>query len=256
MKHPKILQRLRPIKQMLAMPLSSVVLPPIVDQTSSAQALLVQQVAEQFGLNLYEELLLLAMSFALGVELAHTAQMCLLSRVTDAEIEAHARELGVAGVLKRSMIETIRKFGQCMQLLQHMQVVVFMHPIAGRTLLGYETMEVRDGPDWHAVLDALCGEGKCFQSKAVVYDNFLMYGLAQKKGYKFMRPTNEVHINSTQKKIATLMYSRVFHFRQKTLAKNLARYTNNHEAADNLQSAVFHANIVQMLLDGAKKLDV
>jgi hypothetical protein len=77
-----------------------------------------------------------------------------------------------------------------------------------------------------------------------------MYGFAQKSGYKFTRPTNEVLKKSTDKKVAAVMYSRVFHFYVKKLAKNINRYTNNHE------SAMERADIIQMLLDGAKKLDM
>jgi hypothetical protein len=82
-----------------------------------------------------------------------------------------------------------------------------------------------------------------------------MYGFAQKSGYKFMRPTNEIFKKSTDKKVAALMYSRVFLFYAKTLAKNISRYTNNHEP-NGKEGAMFRATIVQMFLDSAKKLDV
>ena len=55
------------------------------------------------------------------------------------------------------------------------------------------------------------------------------YGFAQKHvSPKFTWSTNEIISNSSEKKIAELMYSRRFCFKEETLAENVKRYTNGH----------------------------
>lgn len=258
MKHPRTRVRLMPIRKMLALPLTSRILPPILEKPSDAEAERVEIVAKRMGLNAYEAFLVGAFCYALDSELEHTANMCLLSRVTDAEIQTHAREIGVPYTLKGSMIETVRMFGQFMLLLERMRVVEFKNALPGRTLLGYEAIEVRDGQDWQAVLNAVVIDGIWYSSKAVLYEKLLMWGFGQRVGSKrfidFKCPTGE-KLTGKEKKIATLVFSRCFYFHDKLLKSNLKRYVDGHMMWTCEEAQKERADIIKKLLETAKMMD-
>lgn len=155
-------------------------------------------------------------------------------RVSDADVTAHAEEIGVRGVLKPTMVENVRRFALFMRVLAMLGVVRFFGAQPKRTLLGHETIAVLDAGRWAAVLDATCGKDahgrkRFFTSKAAVYDFSLTFGFsAAKSPSKFPRPPGVVLTKSTDKKTAALVYSSRLVFRAKVLAANRKRYTNGH----------------------------
>ena len=68
--------------------------------------------------------------------------------MTDAEIEAHAREIGVAKPLWPGMLETLWWFVQFVHMLARLRVLELEGCLSGHTLLGYEAIVVLDGAQW------------------------------------------------------------------------------------------------------------
>ena len=66
------------------------------------------------------------------------------SRVTDSEIETHTREIGVVKPLKKTMLETLRRFVQFVRSLGRLHVVELEGFLSGHSLFGNETIVVRD----------------------------------------------------------------------------------------------------------------
>jgi hypothetical protein len=183
------------------------------------------------------------------------------SRVTDAQIEAHAREIGVDKPLRKAMLENLRRFVQFVYMLSRLRVLELEGTLPGRSMLGYQSIVVLDGARWQALLDALCAKKRWFGSKPLVYENLLAFGFAQKSGspkFKRPQPASVVLKNSSDKKIAAVMYSRRFCFKEKTLAGNVKRYTNGHvrgadkNVLNSIQCKAARVRLLDMLLDAAK----
>lgn len=183
------------------------------------------------------------------------------SRVTDAEVEAHAREIGVDKPLRPAMLQNMRRFVQFVHMLCRLRVLALEGRLPGRSLLGHQAIAVLDGAQWQALLDAVCAKGRWFGSKPLVYENLLAYGFAQRSRMPRVGdplPKGLVLKNSSDKKKAAVMYSRRFWFKAKTLARNVKRYTNGHTRAaggTGLHSSACAAareRLLDVLLDAAK----
>jgi hypothetical protein len=186
--------------------------------------------------NLSEKSLAQGLALALDMHVDDVSLAVRVCRVSDADIAAHAEEVGLRGALKPSMIENVRRFALFMRVLAMLGVVRLLGSLPSRTLLAHDTIVVLDGSRWAAVLDASCGKDahgrkRFFTSKAAVYDFCLTFGFSAVKGlYKFPRPPGDVFKKSTDKKTAALVYSSRLIFRAKVLAVNRKRYTNGHTA--------------------------
>jgi len=261
-KTDSLMPMLLPIRMMLALPASGVVLPPLVGFERAVkepllQAELLHNVASRLVLSEDEEALVGALDAVLEDELEDIAVFCVDSRVTDAQIEAHAFEIGTSAPLKPNMKAGVRRFVQFMLLLQRLQVVCFEGRLCSRTLLGIETVIVHDAFKWRAVLTQTCIAGY-FSSLFLIYDYWLMFGwCAAKKGYRFPRP-KDVVLKSSDKKIAVLFYNSKWIFNTRTLERNVKQYTQAHMriraggAAVGLKGEAARARIVSMLLDAAR----
>ena len=104
-------------------------------------------------------------------------------------------------------------------------------------------------------------KGRWFANKPSVYENLLTYGFTQKNGsFKFKQPqaAGEILKKSSDKKIAALIYSRRFCFKEKTLVVNVKRYTNGHTCevdSGGLNSSKCkdaRVRLLDILLDAAK----
>ena len=254
---------LLPIRMMLALPISSMVLPPLVEvgrrvKDPIVQAALLENVATRLGLSEVEKTLVHAIDKVLEDELEDISVFCVDSRVTDSQIEAHSREIGTAEPLKPHTQGGVRRFVQFMLLLERMQVVWFEGKLSGRTLLGCEAVVVRNMGKWHSVLKEVCTVGY-FSGFIALYDYWLMFGwCAARKGHAFPRPKGVIFKQPTEKKIAVLLYNSKWKYSVDTLNRNVKRYTNGHTMDRNVKrhlsemQEVERTRIVAMLLDAAR----
>ena len=175
-----------------------------------------------------------SLACALDMHIDDVSLAVRVCRVSDADVAAHAEEIGVRGVLRQAMVENVRRFALFMRVLAMLGLVRLLGAQPKRTLLGHESILVLDAGRWAAVLEATCGKDahgrkRFFTSQAAVYDFCLTFGFsAAKSPSKFPRPPGLVLKKSTDKKTAAIVYSSRLVFRAKVLAVNRKRYTNGH----------------------------
>jgi hypothetical protein len=193
-------------------------------------------VAEKYNLSTCERMLVDACVSALKGDAEGTAALCertaarcTQARITREDIQAHTDEIGVHTTLTSFQTMNVHKFAHFMQLLEKMEIIEFEGNIAGRTLLGYAKIRVMQQEKWQAVIEAACGAGnrkslKYFAAKSSIYDMMLKFGFG---GKLHALLNGGVRKSSTEKKVNVLLNSRIFSFRQSTMAHNLKRYTNS-----------------------------
>ena len=192
--------------------------------------LLVSAAVMQWGLSEWEGMLIRGCDRALDAGPERTAALCKEARISTAQIEAHAKEIGVRKKLTRDQVKKVNNFVQFMQLLEKMEIIQFEGEVAGRTLLGYDMISVMRQAEWQAAIEATCGFGNCFRAKSTIYEMLLKFGFGGHRDHAL--PEDAVVLdNSTEKKANVLLYSSTFFFDEAKLGRNLKRYTNSQTRA-------------------------
>jgi len=184
-------------------------------------------VQERFGLTDEEQTLTLALAAALDAPLEHVAEMVALSRVSHEEVQAHAREVGVERALTKNVKAGIVRVVVLLRAIEKLGVLSFEGALAGRSLLGYTAIVVRDTSAWQAVLTEAVAW--CYvKGIGTVYDHVLMFGFGgQRDLAKFPRVQRLGSVTSgTEKKQKALLEANRLVFKEKNLASNLKRLTN------------------------------
>jgi hypothetical protein len=176
--------------------------------------------AEQRELKYDEMVLINAFEEALDVGFDHLTPLCKQARISISQIELHADEIDVAETLTRDQINSLRRFVQFMTLAQALQIITFEGELAGRSVLGYQRINIAAPAQWQAVLAATCGLGKYFQATSTVYETLAKFGY---KG----KANAHAPVSNVSKKARVLLYSETFTFAEEKLASNLPRYTNS-----------------------------
>lgn len=226
MKLPAIDEKLRApleIGVMLPTPACAAISPTTPDLAELTLLLLAK-----LGLRGEETLLVSEVARALSRGLQDVADLCRESRVSDEDIDAHTREIGVACKLRPTMVANVRRFVQFIRLAEKLGVVQCAGTIEGRTVLGFKSITVLEAGPWRVMLGAAVGVGY-FKNKAAMYDALLLFGYGQLRTVaKFEHPPGPALVKSTDKKVRAVEYGRVFWFSAKKLTANLKRYTNGH----------------------------
>jgi hypothetical protein len=162
----------------------------------------------------------------LGSGLGRTAALCREAGVTKAQIESHAKDIGVMQQLRPDMVQNLVKFVQFMHLLAKLEVIKFEYGKEGRTLLGYEMISVLRNSDWRGVIEATCGKDNYFRAKSTVYEMLLKFGFG---GHRDLPLPEDMESTgkSTEHKDHVLLYCSTFFFDEVKLGRNLKRYTNS-----------------------------
>ena len=195
-------------------------------QRVAAVDLLLKDAAAERGLAYCEMVLVRDCDGALQVGLDRLTGLCKEARITTAQVEAHATEIGVQETLTRDQIKGLGKFAQFMHLAEKLQIVQFEGELAGRTLLGYEVIRVASQAEWQRVIEATCGFGKYFRARSTVYEMLLKFGFGGQRDCAL--PTDAVHSGkSTFHKERVLLCCSKLTFDEVKMRRNLKRYTNS-----------------------------
>jgi hypothetical protein len=199
---------------------------PAAPKMSMAEAVVEEADFVQYKLSFWEVMLVRACHRVLGSGLGHTAALCREAHVTVAQIEAHAKEIGVVQKLRPDMLQNLVKFVQFMHLLEKLKVIKFEYGKEGRTVLGYDMISIVENSQWRAVIEAICGKDKYFRAKSTVYEMLLKFGFG---GHRDVPLPEDMMLtgNSTEHKEHVLLYCSTFFFDEVKLGRNLKRYTNS-----------------------------
>jgi hypothetical protein len=191
------------------------------------------ELATKYELTASERLLLASCECAFNLhaaaDLDEIARLCVQSRITTEQIDAHAAEIGV-GKLSKKMVVNVRNFVQFFHLLESLDIVHFEKHIQGRTLLGYWGFNVLHPDRWEALLHFACDKGgmKYFGARSTVYEMLLKFGFKvssfAKRRVRPFDPNYNPNL-STNKKSAALDGDH-FIFNLRTLASNKKRLCN------------------------------
>ena len=195
-------------------------------QRVAAEDVAVQAAAEERGLAYCEMVLILACDRVLQAGLDPLTGLCKAARISTAQIEAHAREIGVQEALTRDQVKKIGKFAQFMGLAEKLQIIQFEGGMPGRTLLGHQTIRVVLQAEWQALIEATCGLGEYFRAKSTVYEMLLKFGFGGQRDCEIR--ADAVHTGkSTFHKDRVLLYCSKLTFDEEKMHRNLKRYTNS-----------------------------
>jgi len=206
------------------------------------------QIATKYMLSPQEKLLLASCECAFEVYseegLDKIARLCVQSRVTIEQIDAHVGEIKV-NKLTKYMVRNVSRFVQYFHLLAKLDIIEFETRMPGRSLLGYSGFKVLQPDRWEALLHFACDKGgmKYFGARSTVYEMLLKFGFkisyfatrrALKKEGK-ARPVNPDHdpLLSTHKKSQVLEADH-FIFDPHTLFKNKKRLCNGQVSSNKL----------------------
>jgi hypothetical protein len=182
---------------------------------------------EKYELEYMEELLVRGCNSVVDLNVEHVAKMCMETRITPEDVELHGlhgSEVGVEENLRHDMIVNILKFVQFMNLMEKLEIIEFKEAIPGRTLLGYNTIKIKKGEDWEAIVCSVCGFGNYFRAFSTLYEMVLKFGFGMSREGSI--PPHGVLGNSTQNKTNALLYCQTMRFDERKLDTNLKRYTN------------------------------
>ena len=179
---------------------------------------------EKYELEYMEELLVRGCNSVVDLNVEQVAKMCIEARITPEDVELHGSEVGVEENLRPDMIVNILKFVQFMNLMEKLDIIQFKEAIPGRTLLGYNTIKIKKGEDWEAIVCSVCGFGNYFRAFSTLYEMVLKFGFGMSREGSI--PAHGVLGNSTQNKTNALLYCQTMRFDERKLDTNLKRYTN------------------------------
>ena len=199
---------------------------PAAAKMSMAEAVIEEADFVKYKLSFWEVMLVRACHRVLGSGLGYTAALCREAHVTVAQIEAHAKEIGVVQKLRPDMLQNLLKFVQFMHLLEKLKVIKFEYGKEGRTVLGYDMISIVENSQWRAVLEAICGKDKYFRAKSTVYEMLLKFGFGGQRDLPLPEDTVFTR-KSTEHKDHVLLYCSAFFFDEVKLGRNLKRYTNS-----------------------------